>query len=57
MCHASLEPRYLMRETEARVAALSQQHETKKEPAGKSVPKGWLRALLQRFQGKEATHV
>ena len=57
MCHASLEPRYLMRETEARVAALSQQHETKKEPAGKSVPKGWLRALLQRFQGKEATDV
>lgn len=59
MCHAHLDPRTLMRETEARVAGLSITARADCDKNTDPASKAWgpILALLRWVTGKEATHV
>ncbi len=59
MCYGSLDPKFAMRETEARLKGVSFQSVTEITPASRPAvgPLVWVRSAFARLMKKDAAHV
>ena len=59
MCYGGLDPKYQLREIEARVKALHFEQDTSKQAAADAAPDflTWVRDVLARLRYKDTRHV